>query len=139
MKQIVEMDVEQEQGGDNDNSIPNFAKSTKTQCIDYLLTLNDPEERFYQKGALDQYNLLTLQIWAKKAFDSREFMVRQGLMDEKVVYIPKALKMVRPPTAMEIINAHRAEENEKKAEADSKEKEKSNLEKDGDVKDSGSD
>ena len=65
-------------------------------------------------------------------------MVRQGLMDEKVVYIPKVLKMVRPPTAMEIINADRAEENEKKAVAESNEKEKSNLEKDDDFKDSGS-
>ena len=51
------MEAEPEKKGNNDNSPDEeFSNSTKEQCIDYLLSLNDPNEPFYSKGALDQYD-----------------------------------------------------------------------------------
>ena len=119
--------MEEDDNNSNVNNNPNgdFSNYSQSQCVDYLASLNDPSEPFYSKEALNRYDLLTLQIWCKKAFDSREFMIRQGLMEEKNQFIPKQLKMVRPPTAMEIIQAHQAEEKESKQE-DGLEREKSN-------------
>ena len=119
--------MEEDDNNSNVNNNPNgdFSNYSQSQCVDYLASLNDPSEPFYSKEALNRYDLLTLQIWCKKAFDSREFMIRQGLMEENMQFIPKQLKMVRPPTAMEIIQAHQAEEKESKQE-DGLEREKSN-------------
>ena len=94
----------------NENRNGDFTQHSKSQCIDYLVSLNDPEEPFYSKDALERHDLFTLQVWASKAFVAREFMVRQGLMKDTIAHIPKELKMVHPPTAAEIIRAKEEEE-----------------------------
>ena len=49
--------IEEAKELDNENTNGDFSKYSKCQCVDYLVSLNDPEEPFYSKEALDRHDL----------------------------------------------------------------------------------
>ena len=80
----------------------NFVNATKAQCIEYLLSLNDPQEPFYDNMELASNEESVLRVWARKAGIAFRYLKSQGRIADDVTHIPAAFKMVKMPTANEV-------------------------------------
>ena len=80
----------------------NFTNATKEKCIEYLLSLNDPDEPFYENIQLVAHDVSILRVWARKAGIAFRYLKGQGSIPEGTVHIPAAFKMVKLPTKTEV-------------------------------------
>ena len=80
----------------------NFQNATKEKCIEYLLSLNDPAEPFYDNMELVAHDVSVLRVWARKAGIAFRYLKGNGSIPEGTAHIPAAFSMVKLPTASEV-------------------------------------